>query len=234
MPAVGMCTRNIRQVALFGTRLSLSSECFRGLLIVMNSAWWFSWNGCVLETDASLDGSAIAQSCWPRRLVAQVGRVSERSRFMRTSPRSARQSALCAALLERGPDGERHSSVTESGTPLGMSWSMGHHIARGAVGTAQKKPTGNCQTGNWKHDEDVRVLEARVLVKGIQRLAGTSFVCCTRQLLLCDSTGAVLSFQRLRSSSLKLLTPVRRFQACALALESRTSLRWVPLGIERG
>ena len=96
------------------------------------------------------------------------------------------------------------------------------------MGTAQKKPTENCQTGNWKHDEDVRVLEARVLVKGIQRLAGTFFVSCTRQLLLCDSTGAVLSFQRRRSSSFKLLTTVRRFQAYALALGIRTSLRWVP------
>ena len=96
------------------------------------------------------------------------------------------------------------------------------------MGTAQKKQTGNCQTEIWKHDEDVRVLEARVLVKSIQRLAGTSFVSCTRQLLLCDSTGAVLSFQHRRSSSLKLLTPVRPFQACALALGIRTSLRWVP------
>ena len=53
----------------------------------------------------------------------EVGRVSERSRFIKTCSNSARESALCAALLERGPNWEWHSSVTESGTPLGTSWS---------------------------------------------------------------------------------------------------------------
>ena len=62
------------------------------------------------------------------------------------------------------------------------------------------------------------MLEARVLVKAIRRLARTKRGSCIRQLFLCDNMAAVLAFARSRSHDFKLLVQIRCFNAYALAL----------------
>ena len=80
-------------------------RCFQGLMLVLSSSWWLPWNPCVLQSDASLHGWALAHSFWPRETIAQVGRTLERIRFRRVGRHSARESALISALLEVKSDG---------------------------------------------------------------------------------------------------------------------------------
>ncbi|CAK0882062.1 unnamed protein product, partial [Prorocentrum cordatum] len=84
---------------------------FRGVLLLLGRDWWLPWNPCVLETDASLAGWAMAQSFWEPSRVASVGRVSERSRFKRVGAHSARESALTSAHLFRDESGSAWKTV---------------------------------------------------------------------------------------------------------------------------
>ena len=59
-------------------------RCFWGLLLVLSSSWWLPWNPCVLQSDASLQGWALAHSFWSRGTVAEVAGTLERSSFRRT------------------------------------------------------------------------------------------------------------------------------------------------------
>ena len=84
------------------------------------------------------------------------------------------------------------------------------------------------RTGVWQSAEDILILEARVLVKAIQRLAKTRLGACVRQLFLCDNMSVVLAFERCRSSSFGLLVQIRKFQAYVLASGIQVSVRWIP------
>ena len=77
-------------------------------------------------------GWVIAQSCWPRSLVGEVGRVLELSRFIRTCSHSARESALCAIARTRS----RRKMAQFGWYSAWYVLEQGHHVARSAGGTA--------------------------------------------------------------------------------------------------
>ena len=72
-------------------------QCFRGILLLLCQDWSRPWNPLVTSSDSSLSGYGVCQAWWPRSKVAESGRVSERARFRRTGPHSARESALLNA-----------------------------------------------------------------------------------------------------------------------------------------
>ncbi|CAK0882305.1 unnamed protein product [Prorocentrum cordatum] len=200
---------------------------FRGALLLLGRDWWLPWNPCVLETDASLAGWAMAQSFWGPAQVAGVGRVSERTRFKRVGAHSARESALTSAHLFRDESGEWRSQLLGD-DPLSDDWEVvagfpevPWQLLRGPAWKTVRK-------GVWGLSEGILVLEARVLVKAIRRLARTMHGSCFRQLFLCDNTAVVLAFARSRSQDFKLLVQIRRFNACALALGIAPYFRWIP------
>ena len=65
-------------------------ETFRGMMMMMSSAWTGGWSPLVLSTDASEFAYGVAGSFWPEPLVAQVGRVLERRCFRRMVSTQAR------------------------------------------------------------------------------------------------------------------------------------------------
>ncbi|CAK0797401.1 unnamed protein product, partial [Prorocentrum cordatum] len=200
---------------------------FRGVLLLLGRDWWLPWNPCVLETDASLAGWAMAQSFWDPAQVAGVGRVSERSRFRRVGAHSARESALTSAHLFRDESGEWRSQLLGDDL-LSDDWGVvagfpevPWQLLRGSAWKTVRK-------GVWGLSEGILVLEARVLVKAIRRLARTRHGSCIRQLFLCDNMAVVLAFARSRSQDFKLLVQIRRFNAYALALGIAPYFRWIP------
>lgn len=87
----------------------------------------------------------------------------------------------------------------------------------GIDSTFQEVPAG-CLKGNlwtpvfwgrWNFKENIGVLEARAVLKSVQRLALTRYGHDLRHLHLCDNLGVVLSIERCRSKNLKLLKILR-------------------------
>ncbi|CAE6957111.1 CACNA1H, partial [Symbiodinium sp. CCMP2456] len=54
---------------------------FAGAMIFLRADWWRSWSPYVTMTDASKGGYGVCCSTWPEKVVSDVGRVGERSRF---------------------------------------------------------------------------------------------------------------------------------------------------------
>ena len=70
---------------------------FAGAMLLLRSDWWRSWSPHVAMSDSSKGGFGVCCSTWPENVVAEVGRLGERSRFKRAGPHSARESALTSA-----------------------------------------------------------------------------------------------------------------------------------------
>ncbi|CAK0899857.1 unnamed protein product [Prorocentrum cordatum] len=154
-------------------------KMFRGLLTLMVQDWWRPWNCCVLQTDASESGWGMAQSFWPQHVVEQVGRLPERARFRSALGRPARESALAAANLARDSSGALCSFAdvdnpdSLASDPL-SSWELDPGFAEVPWQWLRKGAWETVRSGVWRFAEDILILEARALVKSIQRLAKTA------------------------------------------------------------
>lgn len=199
-----------------------------GICFLMTQDWWRQWNTHVTSSDSSLSGFGACKSIWPKELVASVGRVQERSRFRRIGSHAARESALSAAGFHRvdgewGPiDAPMSKRLEQAG------W--------GIDSTFQEVPAG-CLKGNlwtpvfwgrWNFKENIGVLEARAVLKSVQRLALTRYGHDLRHLHLCDNLGVVLSIERCRSKNLKLLKILRQIGAYLLCRGIHLAIRWIP------
>ena len=60
------------KTVISGTQVLAELRCFRRLLLVLSSSLWFSWNPCVLQSGASLEGWAFTASDHVRRLLKLV------------------------------------------------------------------------------------------------------------------------------------------------------------------
>ena len=95
----------------------------------------------MLQSDASLQGWALAHSFWSRETVVQVGRSLERSRFRRVGPHSARESAPVSAVLEVKSDGNWR--------PKEVPWSL-----------LRRSRWKHVRKGMWRFNEDISMVEA--------------------------------------------------------------------------
>ena len=180
-------------------------KMFRGLLVLMVQDWWRPWNCCVLQTDARESGWGMAQSFWPKTVVEQVGRLPERARFRSALGRPARESALAAANLSldgagawRVLDDEKNLDPLTS--DLLSLWELDPDFDEVPWQWLRKGAWETVRSGVWRFSEGILILEARALVKSIQRLAKTSHGVCVRQLFLSDNMSVVLYVARARSS----------------------------------
>eukprot|EP00974_Lingulodinium_polyedra_P100371 9722201-Lingulodinium_polyedra.AAC.1 len=62
----------------------------------------------------------------------------------------------------------------------------------------------------------------------MQRIANSRRGFCVRQLFLLDNMSLALAFERSRTSRFGLLAIMRRFNAYALAKNTRCYYRWIP------
>ncbi|CAK0847687.1 unnamed protein product, partial [Prorocentrum cordatum] len=147
---------------------------FRGLLVLMVQDWWRPWNSCVLQTDASESGWGMAQLFWPLRVVEDVGRLPERARFRSAQGRPARESALAAASLVQDSSGMIRSVESvmheDSSEPDALSaWDVDPDFAEVPWEWLRKGAWETVRSGAWRFPEGIFILEARALVKAVQR-----------------------------------------------------------------
>lgn len=82
--------------------------------------------------------------------------------------------------------------------------------------------------GVWRHREDIMVLEARAVVKAVERLSACAPSADRRCLFLADNMSLVLSLERGRSTSFPVLVRLRKVVACALCRGIAPRFRWIP------
>ena len=203
-------------------------KAFRGLVFLLVQDWWRPWNPVVTSSDASLTGFGVCQSHWPQDVVATTGRRLERSRFRRVGGHSARESALTAAGFYYdgrawGPVGTKTAKqLSEAG------WAVDDTFVEVPVGSLKRKLWSPKIWGRWKFKENIGILEARTVLKSIQRICMTRFGHDVRHLHLCDNLGVVLSIERCRSKNFKLLSVIRRIAGYCIARNVQLAIRWVP------
>ncbi|CAE7283511.1 nhaD [Symbiodinium necroappetens] len=174
--------------------------------------WWRPWNRMVLSSDASLKGYGVCRAWWPRSKVAECGRQSERSRFRRVSAHSARESALQAAGLSLDQHGrwtsphgdESHEALAQAG------WEIDNDFKEVPAAGLVRRLWHATMHGSREFEEDILVLEARAVLKGIRRALMTRFGHSIRQLALCDNLAVVLTFERCRSRNYSFEGPTRK------------------------
>lgn len=203
-------------------------RCFMGLCFLLVQDWWRPWNRAVTSSDSSLSGFGISQAWWPVDVVADAGRQCERSRFRRMESHSARESALTAAGFHF--DGQRWGPFDEGGLKrlAEAGWELVDNFREiPAFGLKREHWSPKCW-GAWKHRENIGILEARTVLKAVKRFCLTRFGHDVRHLHLCDNLGVVLSIERSRSKSYKLLKIIRCISAFLFARNVSLSIRWVP------
>lgn len=224
----GFIKRFYDEVATMWETVVKELRTFMGISFLLVQDRWRPWNRLVTSSDSSLVGYGACKSWWPQALVAEVGRVQERSRFKRNASHSARESALTQAGFHmRGGswtlmDEKMLGELAESG------WSVNADFPEVPSGSLKRHLWTPVFWGKWNHPEKIGILEARAVLKSLRRLCLTRYGHDIRHLHLCDNLGIVLSVERCRSKSFKILKIIRNIAAYCLSRNVHLSVRWIP------
>ena len=200
---------------------------FAGAMLFLRSDWWRSWSPRVTMSDSSKGGFGVCCSTWPENVVAEVGRLGERSRFKRTGPHSARESALTSAGFMWDSEAQCWT-VNDSSPDLEADWDISEGFKEIPAQLLRRELWKPVRWGRWEIDEDISVLEARALLKGLKRALCLPDSRSKRHLFLIDNMGVTLAFSRSRSSHFRILRQIRQASAYLLATNSSASFRWLP------
>jgi len=220
--------RHYHEAAFLWSSVVDELRAFQGCLFLTVQEWDRQWHNLVGSSDSSLSGYGVCHSWWPKSHVAQVGRVLERSRFKRAEAHSARESALTAAGLVndagkwRAADGADLRRLHEEG------WALDETFPEVPSSGLRRELWAPKLWGRWFHKENILILEARALLKGLKRIAFTRWGHSLRQLLLCDNMSVVLAVERFRAKNFKLLVIIKEIAAICFARNIHLAIRWIP------
>ena len=192
-------------------------RCLQGLLLLLSllSKWWLPWKLCVLQSDASLHGWALAHSFCPRETVADVARTLERSRFRRIGANTALESALVAAWLEMKLDWHWRPRENVSHPDEKESRELYTGFEEVPWSILRCSRWKHVRKGVWRFSEDIAMLEARATVFSPGRLARTRYGGSVRKLF----SVAIWELRWLwKAGHFGVLTRNRHFQSYCLAL----------------
>ena len=105
---------------------------------------------------------------WPLEAVQATGRLSERRRFTRLGPHSARESALEAAGLEK-VGGVWRVSRRDFEEEYETAWKVEKDFVEVPGGGLKKSLWKFVRKGFWSRPEDIMTLEARAAVRAVER-----------------------------------------------------------------
>ena len=203
---------------------------FAGLMIMLVSSWESDWNPLVLATDASEWGYGICSRWFSPDDVAAVGRCREADRYLSEAHVAAR-----AAALGLGETLYTAGVPTEVPDISALDGCLGRADLTADPTFAEVPPAMTDEqkwtvVGGWKFAEveDIMVLEARALLRGLERVTRTRFGRNLRQVIFADNLGLVLSVGRWRCRSFKILVILRRMAAWCLSRNAHLAVRWIP------
>ena len=163
-----------------------------------------------------------------------MGRTREVSRFKLHSGSSARQSALGDGIgtqvdtLMRSELGDGEL-LDDAFVGVNSSvWDADASFPETPTSVTDDPRWTIAGCGKWRFEDNIVRLEAHALIKGIERLAITTFGTCIRQLFLVDNMSVCLCFAQARCRDYRLLKLVRRFQSFCLSRCIIAHVRWIP------
>eukprot|EP00435_Cladocopium_sp_Y103_P042465 s504_g11.t1 len=194
----GFIKRFYDEVATMWETVRKELRTFMGISFLLVQDWWRPWNRLVTSSDSSLVGYGACKSWWPQALVAEVGRVQERSRFKRNASHSARESALTQAGFHMHGSSWTLMDEKMLGELAESGWSVNADFPEVPSGSLKRHLWTPVFWGKWNHPEKIGILEARAVLKSLRRLCLTRYGHDIRHLHLCDNLGIVLSVERCR------------------------------------
>ena len=165
-----------------------------GILCLFRSDWGLRWLDVFIRTDASEKGFAFAVREGCRELASEVGRVSERRRFKRSSRSRALRSIAPGVDLESSSSDENEVSLARRAS-LGLPWGVDLSERRLAT------------YGGFCREENIIVFEARSVLYAV-RYAESRYP-LGRLLIFSDSLALVLALCKGRANTFTLLSVMR-------------------------
>ena len=205
-------------------------QAFPGALPLLSADWRLPWNGEVYSVDSSSFGYGVCTSGWPSERVADVARVSERSRFrrMRGGP-SAREHAL--KLSHADPFKEpltAFSLMPDIDGALDADWTVDTSCPEVHCDWMREELWDTVYSDRWHYPDPIHIKEARSAVWVLRRAASAPSAGAERRLILGDNMGVVLAFAWRRAHVFGLLRQVRYWSGFCMARNIRAYIRWVP------
>lgn len=136
---------------------------FVGALVLARTDWDLQWSPHVTATDASLFGFGICSATWPRQEVAKAGRVPERSRFKAALPgeKPGARESFFAANAE-------HFDLAALDLPDAATLREDPDFPELDARLLAKDLFTPHASGRFHRPEDILVLEARALTRGLE------------------------------------------------------------------
>ena len=162
--------------------------------------------------------------------MADVARVSERSRFkrMRGGP-SAREHAL--KLSHADPFSEpltAFSPMPDIDGALDADWTIDTSFPEVNCDWMREELWDTVRGDRWHYPDPIHIKEARSAVWALRRAASIPSGGAERCLILGDNMGVVLAFARRRAHVFGLLCEVRYRPGFCMARNIRAYIRWAP------
>ena len=144
---------------------------FVGLMPFLVSNWELQWSEHIAATDASEVGYGVCVRELPRGDVAGIGRTLERSRFKRVESTTARHAFFEANGFSIGDDGLWAEKAPANDLSAACVWQACRDFPEIILAILQKQYWRVALSQSWKlSNDDILVLEARALLKGLQVL----------------------------------------------------------------
>ena len=194
-----------------------------GMILHSTCCMRHDWHEHPQMVDSSLGGFGIMEGQIPQNLVTQVGCYDERWRFKRIykNEHSARERAL--HLLDPFSDPE---AVKPLSLPL-LCWEAVRDFPEVPPHMLQPGFWHEVLAGQWHFKEAIHILEARVVLLAVRRLARNVGLRGFRHLILCDNMSVVLAISKGRASDFGLLQICRKIAAYSVACDFKVKVRWV-------
>ena len=199
---------------------------FAGALVFARTEWSLQWSPHVTATDASLYGFGICTARWPRGEVAKAGRVLERSRFKAVLPgeKPGARESFFAANAE-------HFDLTTLDLPDSATLREDPDFPELDAGLLTKDLFTPQAAGRFYRPEDILVLEARTLTRGLEVSVSVAKLQNARVLFLVDNMSVCVcvcvSYERRRARNYLVLTQIRKLAAFSFALNLQCHFRWI-------
>ena len=179
------------------------------------------WSPNVHAVDSSLAGYGIMEGSFSTGLIGSIGQFNERWRFHKSF-------SQCKTARERALE---HLDPFETVLPIdvpALVWNTARDFPEVPSHMLDLSFWKEVIAGRWKFSESIHVLEARVLLLAVKRLARSLNSRNARHLILSDNMSVTLAISKGRASDFALLSICRKIAAYSVACRFRIRVRWIP------
>ena len=208
--------------------VSAARECrwIRQVAPLLRADWRRPWSLTVTVSDACPSGIGVCETTWSQQEVEEVGRVSERWRYIGSTPAVRARKHVASLRLDPLVD---LASVKAIGEPTLAVPRFERNIAfqEVSLATLARSVWRLCYAYRVRRREQIGILEARGVVSAMHHRARKLGNFDTRFIHLGDNLGDELTFTKGRGASFGILVCCRRAFCILGATNSICCHRWI-------